>query len=57
MQTCLSFRDEAYPCPALVGVWNEATVHCRSAHLRLLGSLPPVWMAEHKLNVMLDRAP
>ena len=57
MEARLALRDEADAGLARVRVGDEAAVHGRAAHLGLLGALPAVRVAEHELQVVLDRAP
>lgn len=57
VQTRLALRHEPDSCLPLVGIRNEPAIHRRAAHLRLLRALPAVRVREHKLDVVLDRAP
>ena len=56
MQARLALGHEPDARAALVGVGDEAAVDGGAAHLGLLRALPAVRVAEHELELGLDRA-
>lgn len=57
MQTRLTLRHETNARPASICVRNELAIHRGLAHPRLLRALPAIRVAQHELDVRLDRVP